>query len=287
MLTRPVSDQSTWSRRGGSSGERSAPGYPYGEIASARSVPSISRTITGSRSSAPPSIATVWVTASASRKDGERKNCSGWEAAAPPSSIRVAFTRSLVGRLWLVLGKAAPDLDVDQMVAVPNVPAQHTLLPPAVVDDGLLGRLVPGGDPPVDLVGAELLVGLPVGEPFGLSADPPAAHPVVAHDRAELGRRLAVQAVERREAHRIVDALHLDRPLAVLGARVPRLLDRAVDPATRIVLGELALAVLEQVGGGAGRVEPAVHRLGVVGAEVPQRDPACHQLFPASSRSAA
>src|SRR4051812_32061244 len=149
-------------------------------------------------------MARVWVASSASRKAGERKNCSASAAPAPASSIRCALTRSLVGRLGQVLPKAAPELDVDQLVAVTHVPAEHPLLLPAVVDHGLPGRLVGRWDPAVDLVGAELLEGLQVGEPLGLPAHPPAAHPLVTHDRPELRRRLAMQAVERGEADRAV-----------------------------------------------------------------------------------
>src|SRR5262249_8282172 len=152
---------------------------------------------------------------------------------------------SLFGRLRQVLTEAAPDLDVDQLVAVAHLPAEHSLLLPAVVDDGLLRRLVGGRDPAVDLVRSELLEGLQVGEALGLPPDPLAADPLVAHDRPELRRRLAVEPVEGREADRIVDALDHHRPLAVLGLRVTGLFDRTTDPALGVILGELPVAVLQ------------------------------------------
>src|SRR5262245_4548592 len=191
------------------------------------------RTITGSsRGSFPASTASVWVTPSAPRNSGERKNCPGSEAAAPASSISRASAGIRVGRL--ILGEAAPQLHVDQLVAVPYVAAQHTLLLPAVVDDGLLGGLVGRRDPAVDLVRPELLVRLLVGQPLGLAADPLARHALVGDDRAELGRGLPAQPVQRRVAHRFVDPLELDRPLAV----VPRGVHRPLDPVPRVLLAE-------------------------------------------------
>src|SRR5262245_21004659 len=103
-------------------------------MASNLSVPSIERRISGRRSAGSPPTSRVWVTASASRKGSERKKCPASEAAAPSSSISRAFTRSLFGRLGQVLPEAAPELDVDQLVAVAHVPAQDPLLRPAVVD---------------------------------------------------------------------------------------------------------------------------------------------------------
>src|SRR5436190_4246794 len=201
------------------------------------------RRISGSANSPSPSMARVWVAASASRKDGERKNCPSSAAAAPPSTIRRAFTRSLFGRLGEVLPEAAPDLDVDQLVAVAGVSSQDALPLPAVVDHGLLRGLIGRRDASVDLVRAELLESLQVGEALGLAADPLAAHALIAHDRAELGRGLPVQAIERSEADGPVDPLDLHRPLAVLGVRVLGLVDRAPDPLRGILRGELALAM--------------------------------------------
>src|SRR5262245_3237108 len=216
------------------------------------------------------SIARVWVTRSAWRYGGARKNSSASEAAPPPSSISRAFTWSLAGRLGEILAKAAPELDIDQLVGVAHVSAHDPLPPPAVVDHCLLRRLIGRGYAAVDLVGAELLERLQVGEPLRLPAHPPAADPLVTDDRPELRGGLAVEAVERGETDWAVDPLDLDRPLAVFRLRVPRLLDRPLNPAFRIRARELVLAVLEQVRGGGGRVEPALDGLDVLRTEIPQ-----------------
>src|SRR5215207_8732140 len=255
MLTRPVSDQSIPLGSGGEPDAADPPGYPYGEIASLRSVPSIGRTTSGTRRSVP-STESVSVTPSAARNSGERKNCSRSAAASPPSSIRRAFTAvwpSLVRRLGLIFGKAAPELDIDQLLSVPHVPAEDALLLPAVVDVGLL-----------------------VGEPLGLAADPFSGDPLVADDRPEFRRGLPAEAVEGRIANRLVDPLHLDRPFAILRLRVIALLDRPLHPAPGVILGE-RLAMLEQVGRRRRAVEPAVNRLRVLGPEVPKRDTPCHR----------
>src|SRR4029077_2168734 len=194
---------------------------------------------------------------------------------------------SLFGGLRQVLPKTAPDPDDEQLYALADLLAQHALLLPAVVDDGLLCGLVGRRNPAIDLVGAELLEGLQVGEALGLAAHSPATDSIVTHDRSQLRRRLAVEAIERGEADGILDLLDLDRPLAVLGLRVLRLLDGPLDPALRILLGELTLPVLEQIGRRCGRVEPAVDGRGVLRPEAPERDAPGHQPSPACSRSAA
>src|SRR5207342_3697121 len=94
------------------------------------------------------------------------------------------------------------------------------------------------------------------------------------------------EPVERRVADRLVDALDLDRPFAVLRVRITGLLDRALDPVPCVVPGELG-PVLEQVGGRGRGVEPAVHGCRVLRKEVPQGDSPSHQGSLACSRSAA
>src|SRR5262249_11457532 len=182
----------------------------------------------------------------------------------------------LVGRVGKVLPEAAPELDVDQLVAVAHLPSQDPLLPPAVVDDRLLGGLVGRRDAAVDLVRAELLEGLQVGEALSLAPDPLALDSLVSHDRPELGRRLTTQSVERRVADRIVDPLDLDGPFAVLRVRVLGLLNRALDPTARVLLAE-GIAMLEQVRRRGRTVEPAVDGGGVPRPEVSERNSARHQ----------
>src|SRR5919106_6695033 len=119
-LTRPVSDQSNPPGSGGGPDVADPPGYPYGEIASLRSVRSMGRTISGTRRSAP-STESVCVTPSAARNSGERKNSFRSAAPFPPSSLRRGLTAgraSLVRRLGLILGEPAPELDVDQLVSL-------------------------------------------------------------------------------------------------------------------------------------------------------------------------
>src|SRR5262249_43653372 len=149
----------------------------------------------------------------------------------------------------------------------------------AKVLDDLPGSRVLGQDELGDPVRAQLVEGAADRELLRLGADALAPQLGLADEDAQLGRRLAAEAVKRREAHRLLAAVDADGPLEV-GTLLPR---RALHPGAGVRLAE-RLALLDQPLGDGGRVEPAVDRARVRRPEVPQPNLHSGQPNPSTGR---